>query len=296
MIQTWNIKLQKRAAEYWQMVRNENTAKTYDTWKNNSPVIIPRKLQMKQINGEPLTQTQLRESQVMFNFQSEIELMKLRAESHEERYKKIDKEMEDLLEKKLSGQRMEVTKKLWKEECVKEEIRSRERWENSNVKWTEKYEAEFLKFFASQNPFIYDENFLPPKIRNKPVSQQQQQNTGNNERPDNNSETDNDVIITGVTTYAQAAKVSRNTQSNKQGTTFIEKRVKFDKTGSKQTQSNFSKQPPTFQNNRNPRPPLLNNPPIQSTNRPPVPEGRKQLINRPNTNYTNKYMPHDKYY
>ena len=144
--------------------------------------------------------------------------------------------------------------------------------------------------------YINDENFLPPKIRNKPVSQQQQQNTGNNERPDNNSETDNDVIITGVSTYAQAAKVSRNTQSNKQGTTFIEKRVKFDKTGSKQTQSNFSKQPPTFQNNRNPRPPLLNNPPIQSINRPPVPEGRKQLINRPNTNYTNKYMPHDKYY
>ena len=66
--------------------------------ENNSPVIIPRKLQMKQINGEPLTQTQLRERQVIFNFQSEIELMKLRAESPEESYKKIDKEMEDLLE------------------------------------------------------------------------------------------------------------------------------------------------------------------------------------------------------
>ena len=71
--------------------------------------------------------------------------------------------MEDLLEKKLNGQRMEVTRKLMKEECVKEEIRSRQRWENSSVKWTEKYKAEFLKFFASQNPFIYDENFLPQK-------------------------------------------------------------------------------------------------------------------------------------
>ena len=27
MIQTWNTKPQKRAAEFWQMVRNENTAK-----------------------------------------------------------------------------------------------------------------------------------------------------------------------------------------------------------------------------------------------------------------------------
>lgn len=74
MIQTWNIKLQKRAAEYWQMVRNENTAKTYDTWKNNSPVIIPRKLQMKQINGELLTQTQLREtSNVQFSVRNRID-------------------------------------------------------------------------------------------------------------------------------------------------------------------------------------------------------------------------------
>ena len=135
----------------------------------------------------------------MFNYQSEIELMKLRADSHEERYRKIDKEMEDLLEKTLSVQRMEVTKKLWKEDCVKEEIRSKK-----------------FKFFASQNLFIYDENFLPPKIRNKSVSQQQQQNTGIYERPDNSSENDNYVILTGVSTYAQAAKVSRNTQSNKQ--------------------------------------------------------------------------------
>ena len=73
MNQTWSAKLQKRVAEYWQMVRNENTAKAYETWKNNSPVIVPRKLQMSKINGEPLAQTQLREKQVMFNFQSEIE-------------------------------------------------------------------------------------------------------------------------------------------------------------------------------------------------------------------------------
>ena len=72
------------------MVWNENTAKTYDTWKNNSPVIIPRKLQMNKINGEPLSQTQLREKQVMLNYQSGIELMRLRTESHKERYKRID--------------------------------------------------------------------------------------------------------------------------------------------------------------------------------------------------------------
>ena len=72
-------------------------------------------------------------------------------------------------------------------------------------------------------------------MRNKPVIQTQWQNTSNNERPDDhNSGTDIDVIITGVSTNAQAAKVSRNIQSNKQGTIFTEERIKFDKTGSKQ--------------------------------------------------------------
>ena len=114
MSQTWSAKLQKRAAEYWQMVRNENTAKPYETWRNNSPVIVSRKLQMSKINGEPQAQTQLREKQVMFNFQFEIELMRLRAESHEERYKRIDSEMDDIIETKLSGQRKEMMKKLWR--------------------------------------------------------------------------------------------------------------------------------------------------------------------------------------
>ena len=216
------------------MVRNENTAKTYETWRNNSPVIVPRKLQMGKINGEPLAQTQLREKQVMFNFQSEIELMRLRAESHEERYKRIDSEIDDIIEKKLSGQRKEMMKKLWREECVKEEIRSTERWENRNVKWTKKYKTEFLKFFADQNPFISDEKCLPPNIRNNPASQQQeqQQKTYMNEKTVNNAGNDNDVIITGVSTYAQAAKVSSNVKPHKQGTTFIGKRVNFDEPGS----------------------------------------------------------------
>ena len=98
----------------------------------------------------------------------------------------------------------------------------------------------------------------------------------------NNSGTDNDVIITGVSTYAQADKVSSNVQPNKQGATFIRKRVNFDK---------FPKQPPPFQNNRNPRPSLLNNPPMQCNNRAPVTEGTKQMTNQLNLNYQNQNMP-----
>ena len=44
-------------------------------------MIIPRKLQMKQIKGQQQSQMQLREEQAMFSFQLEIELLNLRVKS-----------------------------------------------------------------------------------------------------------------------------------------------------------------------------------------------------------------------
>ena len=41
------------------------------------------KCQMKAIEGEPLTQTQRREKHVLYTFQTDIELLELRARSHE---------------------------------------------------------------------------------------------------------------------------------------------------------------------------------------------------------------------
>ena len=155
--------------------------------------------------------------------------MKLRAEGHEERCQATDKEMQELLEKTLSGQRKELMKKMWKEECVKQEIRSKESWENSNEKWIAKYESEFTTFFASKNPFVSDEEFYSPNIRNKPAREQQQQPINNAERTGKDSGTDKDIIITGVSTYAEAAKLSSNNQPNAPCTTFIGKRVNFNK-------------------------------------------------------------------
>ena len=263
MIQTWNSKLQRRAAEFWQMVRNENTAKIYETWKNSSPVIIPRKLQMNPIREEPLAQTKLREKQVLLNLETELELMKLRGESHQEKYQQIDKEMEDIINKKINGQRRELLNKLWKEDCVREETRSLDRWENSNKKWTDKYEAEFLKFFEQKNPFVSDEGFLPPQIRKQ--KQQYEQTPDINEMSEANSGNDADVIITGVSTYAQAAQkppATNTKQSTQPGTTYIGKKVRFNKSNTNTTKPYIPKNP-TAMPQRNPtRRPLLNNPPI----------------------------------
>ena len=50
---------------------------------------------------KPESQTKLREKQVLQNFQTEMEPMKLRAESHEEKYQELDSGMEEVISKSL---------------------------------------------------------------------------------------------------------------------------------------------------------------------------------------------------
>lgn len=156
-----------------------------------------------------------------------------------------------------------------------EEIRSRERWENSNVKWTEKYETAFTKFYETRNPFIWDEQFFPPKIRNQKEDQtqqhqqqqqqqQQQRHQTNNtiNRIDSSPRNDEDVIITGVSHYAQAAKQGKPRESTNPGSTLIGKQVRFNNQKVNQPKPNVKNPPTTYQNKN--RPPLLNNPPSQN--------------------------------
>lgn len=152
-------------------------------------------------------------------------------------------------------------------------------------------------------------SLCPPNIRGKPSTQKQQQlNNKDIERADEQAGTDNDVIITGVSTYAEAAKVSNNNQPNAPGTTFIGKRVNFNKPKPNQQQSKFPKKQQTVQQGLLPPPrlPLLNNPPYQqntgapvnfsnqstlpknNANRRPPPHARPPLLNNPPYQQNNK--------
>ena len=69
---------------------------------------------MKTFNEEPLAQTQLREKQEVFALLSNIQLMKLRSESHEERYKNIEKAMVELIDKQVISQKKQHLKRYGK--------------------------------------------------------------------------------------------------------------------------------------------------------------------------------------
>ena len=142
-----------RKFAFWNMLKNGNKADIYEKWSTSTPIILPRKLQVKLIPDEPEQQRRLREKMALDKFRMEIELLRLRAESNEQKFKSIDEQMEVEISKKAEGILYENTIKLWKEECENEEITSLQRWEKSDD-WFSNYETEFKKEYNTDNPFM----------------------------------------------------------------------------------------------------------------------------------------------
>ena len=133
-------------------MRNENIAKVYENWRNTTPIVIPRKLQIKEIMEEPDNQRRLRERRVLDMYRSEKELLEPRAGQHDELLKRAAQEIVDLISKKATGQRKKILINWWKEECIREEEKSVKRWQEKNLKWLESYEEEFRKKIRNEKP------------------------------------------------------------------------------------------------------------------------------------------------
>ena len=81
ILETWNNKLISRSKHFWQKGRIENLAKVYESWRNTTPIVIPRKLKITEIREEPDNQRRLRERRVLDMYRSEKELLELRADN-----------------------------------------------------------------------------------------------------------------------------------------------------------------------------------------------------------------------
>ena len=130
--------------------------------------------------------------------------------------------MLELVEKKTSGQRRKLLKKLWKEDCEREERISLDRWENTNLKWFDKYEKNFLTFFNLKNPLLRNDDFMSPKLKENIDTEESPEDTTENQNTQDAG--DNDVIVTG-SSYANVTKRSQDNGRNFQGTTYIGKNV-----------------------------------------------------------------------
>lgn len=140
--QTWNNHLNKRKQLYWHSLNSENTAIIHETWINKEKKIIPRKFLMKHIRDETEEEKNIRQNLVVEKFQAEIEMLKIRANRHQAKYRQVDQEMNDLLEKQFDENTAGELEALWIAECKKEEVKSQDRWQTKQ-QWLEKYEESF---------------------------------------------------------------------------------------------------------------------------------------------------------
>lgn len=153
MISNWNRKLKERRISFWNYLKNKNTAECYYKWIASEVPIIPKKFQMKYIKSESKAEQQIREQVAMHKFKSEIELLKLRAESHKVKFQSIDEEMRKILQQKSEGKTLQEIVEMWKDECRKEQDKSTIKLEK-NRSWQEKYATEFTAEHQASNPFI----------------------------------------------------------------------------------------------------------------------------------------------
>jgi len=168
----WERKLGARKEAYWSTVRDQGNLEFHEKWIQMTPIIIPRKIQKFEYHNENESQRMLRERSVLHDYKMEIEMEKLRVSACQEKVRKIDTEMEEIVFSKCSGQVADFVLDLWKKQVKRNEEISHKRWLN-NVRWLNSYEEEFKQKYANSNPFFkpqdtYSENreFSRPQNRN----------------------------------------------------------------------------------------------------------------------------------
>ena len=115
IINEWRRNLNKRREAFWQTLNNENIAIIYDTWYTRENKILPKKLLIKE--------------KAFAKFETEIKLLKARAEKSDSNLKAIECDMKDLLRTRYNDTLLEQLEEMWTEETRKEETKSAKRWE-----------------------------------------------------------------------------------------------------------------------------------------------------------------------
>jgi len=153
ILSVWNNTFFERSKHFWQAIRNMKMSEVYQRWISSTPVTIPRKFQIPKIKGEPENQRFIREQRLLEAIKSEIELNRLRAENHTDKYKQLDNDMHRIISNKSNCASKSLLLSWWKETCEQAEMRSQYRWTSKNEKLLEQYEKDFHNS-NKENPYI----------------------------------------------------------------------------------------------------------------------------------------------
>lgn len=170
----WFKLLNERKQAYWNAIKSENLADTYESWKSKENVIFPRKFRVKEITAEPSEETKIRINLALQRFETEIILLRLRVPKYKNKYEKTDAMMYDELNKRSNGNIRKKLIELWNNDVTREEEKSKKILE-SKTAWLEQYESNY-----GNEPIKISKNARKQNQRNK-----QQNNGYKNPRTEN---------------------------------------------------------------------------------------------------------------
>ena len=128
-IRNWKQQLNMRNQAFEHEIRNRTVSKLYDEWLAKDEPFIPKKFRPKLVENEPEDQLRIKKWVSMQNVKGETLLMTKRADSHRERYRKIDSEMTKLFQDKFTGIIGERLLTLWNEEIDRGQAQAITTWE-----------------------------------------------------------------------------------------------------------------------------------------------------------------------
>lgn len=138
----WYKLLNQRKQAYWNAIKNENLADTYENWKNREQTIFPRKFRIKSIDSETTEETQIRANLALQRFETEIALLRLRVPKFKNKFENCDEAIADEISKTCSGLIAEKLQELWKSEVSREEAKSQQILGTKKV-WFDEYEKNY---------------------------------------------------------------------------------------------------------------------------------------------------------
>ena len=109
----------------------------------------------------------MRKENAIRNFEVEIKLLKNKSLKSDARFRSIDEEIEQILNSTFEAENCDNMKKLWIEDCEREEKKSAEIWIKKQ-RWLESYELTY----GTKSP-IQNENFQKVTYRRRKMQNQQ---------------------------------------------------------------------------------------------------------------------------
>ena len=142
MIGVWRKLLNERKQAYWNAIRCENLADTYEKWRQKEQVILPRKYRLKQINKEPDEETKIRMNLAVQKLDAEITLLRVRVPKYKIKFENCDKQIFEEISRRTSEEMTSNLQDLWNKE-VEIDANKSEEILKSKQKWLDDYEKNY---------------------------------------------------------------------------------------------------------------------------------------------------------